>query len=326
MAETNGNSLVDRAQVLTARIVQIRQTGFPENLLDTSREGIAIDAELLNWFASLGLRELSQARQDNFSAFSRRLLNNKDFDRYVLLTTCLQYFESLLELEEAQIIMDLLIQDSDSVSRDLYKTRADLRKKDFDPLTSCLLVRGAAYEHLKIAISRGRFNDSLVLCAIGDLDHFKRVNDTYGHSFGDTVLKQSARAWHTSFRPTDIDYRFGGEELGLWAPIRDLQAGGSMMDRARIAIEAQQYPDHSEHKQTISIGFSIGGPDVSENLNRPVVRGALLLLADRGLYSAKKAGRNGIHLASSKEFCPNGVWTMEQLEKFIDSESSLKRT
>jgi len=118
--------------------------------------------------------------------------------------------------------------------------------------------------------------------AILDVDHFKKINDNFGHIIGDEVLIMVTRLLQASFRKSDLLYRHGGEEFIAIVAANDLDAATHIFERARIKIEQFHFPQ-VEHV-TISAGFSCADPNVlpQEIINR----------ADSALYAAKNAGRN----------------------------------
>lgn len=118
-----------------------------------------------------------------------------------------------------------------------------------------------------------------------DIDHFKKVNDTYGHIIGDEVLLVVARLLGQSFRRSDLLYRYGGEEFIAIIAANDLECAWHVFERARRTIEAYNFPQVG--KVTISGGFASADPNV---LPQTVIN-----RADRSLYQAKADGRNRMH-------------------------------
>lgn len=118
-----------------------------------------------------------------------------------------------------------------------------------------------------------------------DIDHFKKINDTYGHAIGDEVLILAARLLQASFRQSDLFYRYGGEEFMAIIAANDLETATTAFERARTKIEQFQFPQVGH--VTISGGFSSADPGVlpQEVVNR----------SDSALYAAKNAGRNRVY-------------------------------
>lgn len=120
--------------------------------------------------------------------------------------------------------------------------------------------------------------------AVLDIDHFKRVNDTYGHLIGDEVLLLVARIMRNSFRFHDQLYRFGGEEFVILMRCRDASDAANALERLRHNVETYAFPQVGSI--TVSIGFSELQP-----LDTP---GAAFGRADKAVYHAKAHGRNQV--------------------------------
>ncbi len=126
-------------------------------------------------------------------------------------------------------------------------------------------------------------------CLMFDADHFKSVNDTYGHSFGDIVLKDIARIIMETVRLVDICGRFGGEEFIVLLPDTDLKNGVFLADRIRKKIEEHEFKDATiSIRKTTSIGVSCVPDDKIKDAFE------LVEWADKGLYFAKMNGRNRV--------------------------------
>ncbi len=124
-----------------------------------------------------------------------------------------------------------------------------------------------------------------------DLDHFKAVNDEYGHAAGDRVLKAVADALRGRTRVFDSIGRYGGDEFIALMPGTSPGDAQSAAERLRSAIEALGFsPPEGPPALSISIGVACTG-------GRPVSAETLLSEADGALYAAKRAGRNRVHLA-----------------------------
>jgi diguanylate cyclase (GGDEF)-like protein len=130
-------------------------------------------------------------------------------------------------------------------------------------------------------------------CLLLDIDHFKRVNDTYGHDVGDLVLRETARVLRDALRQSDVICRLGGEEFLVIGPEMDQQAARCCAERLRAAVESQVIEVGSGRvRVTVSIGAAVR----TEEANGPT---ELLKAADQAVYAAKAAGRNQVCLASA---------------------------
>jgi len=149
-------------------------------------------------------------------------------------------------------------------------------------LTNHRTMQGRLDEHLLAAQRYGR-KVSLLLC---DIDHFKSVNDTYGHPVGDVVLKGVARILAKEARTTDVVARYGGEEFAVVMPETDTAGALVIAERIRERIAALvTSTEQGPLKVTMSLGVATW-PDDAE------LKGALVEKADGCLYHAKRHGRN----------------------------------
>jgi len=149
--------------------------------------------------------------------------------------------------------------------------------------------------HLDNMVRQAIKNGKNLALMIMDMDHFKMVNDTYGHDVGDLVLKQFSTIIVQAARSTDLVARFGGEEFVILMPESDPQAAFSAASRMRAIIESTPFTinaDGSTIPRTVSIGVAslYAENDSSE---------ALLKRADEALYLAKNSGRNQVKAAAN---------------------------
>ena len=171
------------------------------------------------------------------------------------------------------------------------------RRARTDALTG-LANRRAFDEHLSQLLAHAdRFGHSLSLI-LADVDHFKNVNDTWGHEAGDLVLKHIAKTLQDGVRAVDICARFGGEEIALLLPQTALIGAHELADRLRQAVGAQAV---SWQGNDISVTVSCGVACYPDGV---LTKEALFAAADRALYDAKSAGRNCVRSAVPK---PTGV-------------------
>jgi diguanylate cyclase (GGDEF)-like protein len=129
-----------------------------------------------------------------------------------------------------------------------------------------------------------------------DLDHFKSVNDTYGHKAGDLVLRKVGEILSTVFRTTDLAARYGGEEFVVLLPHTSEEAAWKLAERVRTAIENCAFRfDGRDFSVTASIGVaSVEGGSLSATDDD------LVLKADKALYQAKNNGRNMVVVSGQK--------------------------
>ncbi|MGY4491453.1 GGDEF domain-containing protein [Pseudomonas sp. TE3610] len=160
------------------------------------------------------------------------------------------------------------------------------QKALIDPLTG-LPNRAAWSERLEQAVAQRQEDGSELLLAMLDLDHFKSINDSYGHLAGDKVLKIIANEMRKRVRPGDFMARFGGEEFVLLIPQTSMADGLRLVEALRAAVEA--CPFHFKG-QRVTITLSIGLAAFRGSERSDLV----LKRADDALYRAKDAGRNRV--------------------------------
>jgi diguanylate cyclase (GGDEF)-like protein len=158
----------------------------------------------------------------------------------------------------------------------------------YDNLTG-LLNRGAILDYLRREIIRASRQQTTVGVMILDLDHFKGINDTFGHLAGDQALRRVGDLFQSSFRSYDAAGRFGGEEFLVVLPncgYADLKQRAEMvrLSMASLRLEFNDRPC----SLTVSIGVATMDPNLIEDLE------SLLQRADAALYEAKRYGRNRV--------------------------------
>lgn len=133
-----------------------------------------------------------------------------------------------------------------------------------------------------------------MICMIIDLDHFKKINDSYGHEIGDLVLIEVARVLQTSGRTTDVTGRLGGEEFIVICSNMDYPAAYPLAERMRKAVENCKIsiPNFSG-QLSVSIGVAASDTEITSTRD-------LLNCADKALYAAKNQGRNKVLLFPSQ--------------------------
>ncbi|AKK00570.1 MULTISPECIES: sensor domain-containing diguanylate cyclase [Pseudomonas] len=170
----------------------------------------------------------------------------------------------------------------------LQAANAQLQQlSSIDRLTG-LYNRGHWEENLKAAYARHlRYGNELSLVMF-DIDHFKRVNDTYGHQAGDKVIEQVARVLREHVRDSDAAGRYGGEEFGVVLSDTDKEGAQVFAERLRKAIEGLEVM-HGD--QRIRFTISLGVADLSQPANS---HADLIAWSDHALYTSKESGRNRV--------------------------------
>jgi len=160
-----------------------------------------------------------------------------------------------------------------------------------DALTG-ILNRRAIIERLEAELARSRREGKTLSVAMIDLDHFKNVNDTYGHTTGDEVLRESAHRIRRVLRTYDAVGRYGGEEFLVVVADADSRTTASICERIRSAIAARKMaPGQGGIQTTASLGVVTVGPGMSME--------DAINAADAALYEAKAAGRDRVAYADA---------------------------
>lgn len=160
---------------------------------------------------------------------------------------------------------------------------------DVDALTG-LFNRAALDRDLSREIAKAARSGKPLCVAMIDADKFKGVNDTYGHSFGDAVLSKLAERFTDSLRPSDLLYRYGGEEFLVLLPDTTTDQAHTVLDRLRKRASALPISKGAVAiTQAVSVGVAMHSANES-----PVM---VVTRADEALYSAKSQGRNRVVVA-----------------------------
>ncbi len=157
-----------------------------------------------------------------------------------------------------------------------------------DPLTGLYNMRHPQ-ETLPVVLERTRRNHKPACLMMVDLDHFKRVNDTWGHEVGNIALKQTARILRSQVRIVDIVCRYGGEEFVIILPDTGLRQAVQIAERIRRTIEETPVRhEEGEFHMSASMGVDVYMPLDERSPD------AFLDSADKMLYQAKEGGRNRV--------------------------------
>jgi len=144
-------------------------------------------------------------------------------------------------------------------------------------------------ERLKVEVAYARRHNTQVSLLMFDLDHFKNVNDTYGHPAGDAALITVSEKVRNALRTEDVFARYGGEEFAVVLRGIDLEGARRAGERLRVIISAQPVVHNG---QAIPVTVSIGAANLRDCPDPSTT--ALVAIADRRLYAAKRGGRNRV--------------------------------
>ena len=173
--------------------------------------------------------------------------------------------------------------------------RARLLRSGFTDVLTGWHNRRYLQVRLQEELARARRDGSHLACLMLDVDHFKRINDTYGHAAGDAVLQELAHRIDSQVRASDVAARYGGEEFVVLLPDTDNASGVLLAERIRAAIAAEPYelPGGQTEMMTASIGIAgvAPQPDIDD---LKTLGDALIARADVALYQAKSGGRDRV--------------------------------
>ncbi len=196
--------------------------------------------------------------------------------------------EEAFVAEDAQLLWLLALSAESLITRD-FGNEALLNFAFTDFLTG-MKTRGYFEQQLELEIKRALRNASPLSLLMIDLDHFKKLNDSYGHHVGDQLLRDLATVLMKDMREVDTVARYGGEEFVIILPDTNESSAYQAAQRLCRSVARAKFfagsPDHIEHL-TISIGISVLGQDAQ-------YRTELIETADAALYEAKSRGRNQV--------------------------------
>jgi len=265
----------------------------------------------------LALAELHEARRDYKRAFeSLRSYNTADRElqresaqnRMIAQIARLEVEKASQEVELHRIrtveLADAIQQNALLLEQTKLHADQMAQLAITDPLTG-LYNRRYFSDYLTWERFNPRSRETVLAVALGDLDHFKQVNDCFSHQIGDEVLRTVARIIQEAVRTSDIVVRLGGEEFVILLPELSSSDAGAICERVRCAIQEHAWSElHPDLRVTISIGIAdttddhlrgfytcAAGPE--EESGQAYVE-SLLALADKRLYRAKGFGRNRV--------------------------------
>ncbi len=201
----------------------------------------------------------------------------------------------IFEEDEIKNILDFLVSLAETIGEmglariQLLEIKQGFEKLAAEDALTMLFNRRSFEMHLDSEFMRAqRYHHPLVVCLI-DIDHFKSINDTYGHACGDKALISISETLTNNLRQSDIVFRIGGDELCLLFPESDLNDISHTLEKLRDAIASTPV---TSCEASISLTCSFGATQLH---NEDDSKEALMTRADRALYQAKAEGRNCVY-------------------------------
>jgi diguanylate cyclase len=173
------------------------------------------------------------------------------------------------------------------VALQLSKSKKALEKLSTTDSLTGLMNHGAWKDLLTLEFNNCQTLNRQNSVALIDIDHFKTINDTYGHIIGDNVLKQLSGVLSAGLRETDLAGRYGGDEFCVILPDTTLAQATDILERLRRTVHEHTHSALPDLKLSLSIGIAPYGPHLSD-------AGMWLHEADMALYDAKSTGRNRV--------------------------------
>jgi len=203
---------------------------------------------------------------------------------------CLVTFSDVSELHRTNEALVVALAELSAAKDEVQTKNGELKRlATRDPMTGCL-NRRSFNEELATLFQQARSRAATLGCVMLDIDHFKTVNDNFGHAVGDRVIQEVAKKLHESTRSGDLVCRYGGEEFCVVVPGLDLPHAMAFAERVRAKVE-QECAAALRDVAGLQVRISLGVDVLAEDVATPA---ALIDRADQGLYRAKRNGRNQV--------------------------------
>ncbi len=192
------------------------------------------------------------------------------------------------QLTQTNVALVRTVADLEAAQAEILRQNIELeRLASRDPLTGCF-NRRAFYAQFEKAFAESREHDTELCCLMVDIDHFKRINDQFGHAVGDQAIQAVASGLSAGLRLTDAVGRYGGEEFCLMFPRTSLTEASNLAERLRVRVETEA-GDRVRAASRLVITVSCGVSSTAFGARTPL---ELIDQADKALYAAKEGGRN----------------------------------
>ena len=303
------NSLAEGILILDERgIILLANDAFAEALGKSQKSLFGTEVDHLNWRQTGNGGRVNEypwqlaveSRSDITGSRLSYRLSGGEVRNFVVNATCIAgpdgrisgiiaTFDDVTELEQKNDDLEAAVRQLQQSEEEISKQNRELQYlASHDPLTGCL-NRRAFFEQFAIMLAEAQRGGKMLTCMMADLDHFKSVNDTYGHAVGDQVIVGLARVLKEACGETGLVARYGGEEFCLVLPDLDLAGSQLAAERVRQAVHVRStnwLPVEGKNV-TSSIGIAMRACDDCEV-------GQIIDWADQALYEAKETGRNKV--------------------------------
>jgi diguanylate cyclase (GGDEF)-like protein len=200
----------------------------------------------------------------------------------------LSYEQLTVELKQAK-------EKAEKFAHELKKVNEQLREMAFRDGLTGLYNHRYFQDLMDNELSRSRRYKKPISLIMFDLDHFKKINDEYGHPVGDIVLEKVSRTIENTIRASDLAIRYGGEEFAIVLPETDLRGAAILAERLRKAVEQMEIDINGcRIDVTVSVGVTCYYPSTDK-----IEKSKIITEADNALYNSKNKGRNMISIHNS---------------------------
>jgi diguanylate cyclase (GGDEF)-like protein/PAS domain S-box-containing protein len=253
----------------------------------TSRKTLPWTKAIQSGGASMGYNlnlSVSSGSVRKFIVNCAPILGDQHAVQGVLIT-----FDDVTELEQKNIELSSLIAQLETTQVEVTQQNKELHfLATRDSLTGCL-NRRAFYEAFGVEFAKAKKEGTELSCIMADIDHFKLVNDNYGHAMGDEIIQLLANILHSNSRKDDLVGRYGGEEFCLVLPGLSADDALSVAERIRLSVMNESSKIYEE--AGLIVTASLGVASIFDHAENPA---ELNNQADKALYVAKESGRNRV--------------------------------
>lgn len=271
---------IQNASIEESVLTEIKRDFFSDIFPDTYRkEESGYDIEIVDAVIN------PNNRSENFSDFKSSLIIPISYANKTIGGIALYHLKP--ERFNHNKIFEIIIKELKILMRIKWLYSETKYLAIIDGLTG-LYNRRFFQQTLEREFARSKRHKTNLTLALFDIDHFKKVNDTYGHQFGDKVLAEISKIIRTTLRKTDYIARYGGEEIVLILPETNTAQASTPIERIREKVQEKDFMNGNE---PVKITISCGVAEVESDITN---QEELLARADKALYESKNSGRNRI--------------------------------